>query len=357
VRKAGLILALTILIATQLAAQSTWHFVVSGDSRNCGDVVMAAIAKGARADNAEFYWHLGDFRAIYRFDQDYWQTHQTPDPRAMNIAAYLEGAWRDFIDNQLAPFAPMPVYLAIGNHELIPPKTRDELVAQFADWLDMPVIREQRLRDDPQDHTVRTWYHWLKDGIDFITLDNASPDEFDANQMRWLGALLKRDTTNGSVRAVVVGMHEALPQSISSNHSMDQSPQGEQSGQQVYQWLLKFKQNSQKPVYVLASHSHFYMDGIFNTEFWRTHGGVLPGWIIGTAGAERYPLPPNASDAKEAKTHVYGYLLATVTDSKDNPIHFEFRELQESEVPPDVVSHYSPQLVHDCWANNARSNL
>ena len=314
---------------------------------------MPAIAKRARADNAQFYWHLGDFRAIYRFDQDYWETHHPADPRATNITAYLEGAWRDFIDNQLAPFAPMPVYLAIGNHELIPPKTRDELVAQFSDWLDTPAIREQRLRDDLHDHDVHTWYHWVKDGIDFITLDNASPDEFDARQMRWLDALLKRDATNASVRAVVVGMHEALPQSISSNHSMDQSPQGEQSGQQVYQWLLKFKQDSQKPVYVLASHSHYYMDGIFNTEFWRTHGGVLPGWIIGTAGAERYALPPNAADAKQAKTHVYGYLLATVTSSTDNPISFDFRELQESDVPADVVSRYSSELVHDCWANNA----
>ena len=313
---------------------------------------MPAIAKGARADNAEFYWHLGDFRAIYRFDQDYWQTHQTADPRAMNVAAYLDGAWRDFIDNQLAPFSPMQVYLAVGNHELIPPKTRDQLVAQFAAWLDTPVIREQRLRDDPRDYAVRTWYHWIKDGIDFVTLDNASPDEFDANQMHWLDALLKRDATNGSVRAIVVGMHEALPQSISSNHSMDQSPQGEQSGQQVYQWLLKFKQGSQKPVYVLASHSHFYMDGIFNTEFWRTHGGVLPGWIVGTAGAERYALPPNAGDANQAKTKVYGYLLATVSDSKDKPIHFEFRELQESDVPAGVVSRYSSELVHDCWVNN-----
>src|ERR1700751_4628912 len=284
--------------AVPLFAQTAWHFAVSGDSRNCGDIVMPAIAKAAQRDNAEFYWHLGDFRAIYRFDQDYWQTHQTSDPRGMNIAAYLDGAWRDFIDNQLAPFAPIPVYLAIGNHEVIPPKTRQDLIAQFADWFDAPPIREQRLRDNPQDHSVRTWYHWLKDGIDFITLDNASPDQFDPAQMSWLSKLLKRDGADASVRAIVVGMHEALPQSISASHSMDQSPQGEQSGRQAYQWLLDLKAKSHKPVYVLASHSHFYMDGIFNTDFWRTNGGVLPGWIIGTAGAERYALPANSNDAK-----------------------------------------------------------
>lgn len=313
---------------------------------------MPAIAKGVRAQDAAFYWHLGDYRAIYRFDQDYWQTHLTPDPRAMNIASYLDGAWQDFIDNQLAPFAPTPVYLAVGNHELIPPKTREQLVAKFADWFDAPAIRDQRLRDNPHDDTVRTYYHWIKDGIDFIALDNASPDEFDDAQMKWVDGLLKRDASDAAVRAVVVGMHEALPQSISSNHSMDQSPQGEQSGQQVYQWLLQFKSTSHKPVYVLASHSHFYMEGIFNTEFWRTHGGILPGWIIGTAGAERYALPPNSGDAKQAKTHVYGYMIATVSDSKEDPIHFDFRELRESDVPPDVAARYTPALVHDCWVNN-----
>jgi len=53
------------------AASKSWKFVVSGDSRNCGDVVMPAIAAGAAANGAQFYWHLGDFRAIYDFDEDF----------------------------------------------------------------------------------------------------------------------------------------------------------------------------------------------------------------------------------------------------------------------------------------------
>ena len=43
----------------------SWSFAVSGDSRNCGDVVMPAIAADALKHNAAFYWHLGDLRAIY----------------------------------------------------------------------------------------------------------------------------------------------------------------------------------------------------------------------------------------------------------------------------------------------------
>ncbi|MGA8029274.1 MAG: metallophosphoesterase [Bryobacteraceae bacterium] len=331
--------------------QPAWHFAVSGDSRNCGDVVMPAIAKGAAADNAAFYWHLGDFRAIYRFDQDYWQLHKPSDPRAMNIAAYLANAWQDFIDNQLKPFGALPVYLAFGNHELIPPMTRGQLLAAFSDWLNAPAIRDQRQKDDPQDQAVKGYYHWVKDGIDFVTLDNAA-GQFDEPQMRWIRALVSRDEDDSSVRVMVIGMHEALPESISKDHSMNQSLEGELSGKAVYGWLLELREKSAKPVYVLASHSHFYMDGTFNTEYWRTHGGVLPGWIIGTAGAERYALPPNASDAKAAKTHVYGYLLATVTSSKEDPVSFEFRQLKESDVPPDVVSRFSADFVHECWVAN-----
>lgn len=349
---AVLVLSWLPLCALAPAQQSTWNFAVSGDSRNCGDVVMPAIAKAVGSNNAAFYWHLGDYRAIYRFDQDYWQLHKPADPSAANISAYLATAWQDFIDNQLRPFGSIPVYLAFGNHELIPPKTRDQLIAQFAAWLDAPPIREQRLRDDPHDYAVKGYYHWMKDGIDFITLDNASPDQFDARQMKWLEGVLNRDRADASVRALILGMHEALPESISKDHSMNQSTQGDESGRLVYQWLLEFKRQTNKPVYVLASHSHYYMEGIFNTEYWRTHGGILPGWIIGTAGAERYALPAAAKDAKAAKTHVYGYLLAAVSESKTDPVRFEFHELSESDVPSEVVNRFTGEFVHSCWTGN-----
>ena len=98
----------------------------------------------------------------------------------MGISDYQSSAWPDFIAHQLGPFGNLPVFLAIGNHELIPPMTRAEYLAQFADWLDTPVLREQRLKDDPADHKLKTYYHWIKGGVDFITLDNASPEQLDA---------------------------------------------------------------------------------------------------------------------------------------------------------------------------------
>jgi hypothetical protein len=335
-----------------IAQTGVWRFAVSGDSRNCGDVVMPAIAQGVHADNAQFYWHLGDFRAIYRIDQDYAQTHQKiPGRAAPSMNDYLYDAWNDFIESQLLSFGDTPVFLAIGNHEMIPPKDHYQIVAAFADWLNASVIRSQRLQDDSSDHAVRSYYHWLVSGIDFVTLDNSSERQFEPSQMSWLKQLLDRDAANSSVRAVVLGMHAALPDSISADHSMNQTATGTESGRTVSDWLAQFKRQSGKPVYILASHSHFYMDGIFNTAAWRDRG-VLPGWIVGSAGAERYKLPPNANDAKEARAYIYGYLLATVDVSKKDPIHFEFRQLSEADVPSAVVAKYSRALVHDCWVNN-----
>jgi hypothetical protein len=167
-----------------------WSFAVSGDSRNCGDVVMPAIAAGATKAGTAFYWHLGDFRAIYNFDEDI--QHQ-PEyvAKPLNIAAYEDLSWKDFIANQLMPFGTLPVYLGIGNHETILPKTREEYLIQFADWLETPRLREQRLSDDPRDFQLRTYYHWIQGGVDFFNLDNATPEKFDREQITWFEKTLK----------------------------------------------------------------------------------------------------------------------------------------------------------------------
>jgi hypothetical protein len=121
--------------------------------------------------------------------------------------------------------------------------------------------------------------------------------------------------------------------------------------------LLKMQNDAHKKVYVLASHSHYFMDDIFNTPYWKTNGGVLPGWIIGTAGAERYPLPPNAHDAKAAKTNVYGYLLATVNpqDEAAGTVKFEFKQLDEDKIPSSVVERFTKPFVHQCFIGNRRT--
>src|SRR6266436_6678616 len=110
----------------QQNTRAPWNFLVSGDSRNCGDVVMPGIAETARKNEAAFYWHLGDLRAIYSFDEDI--QHQPEHiAKPLSITDYESSAWPDFIDSQIAPFGSIPFFVGIGNHETIPPlKTRED---------------------------------------------------------------------------------------------------------------------------------------------------------------------------------------------------------------------------------------
>lgn len=327
---------LLLLTLASLAAAQTpdapivaFQFAVSGDSRNCGDVVMPAIAAKVLKTGARFYWHLGDFRAIYMFDED-----MAPPPETglklstLDISTYESTAWPDFIRNQLMPFGTLPVYLAIGNHEAIPPMNRDLYIAQFADWINSDAVRAQRLADAPADHLVKTYYHWIQQGVDFITLDNATYDKFDDAQVTWLRGVLQRAAVSPQVRTVVVGMHAALPGSSAASHSMNNWAQGDKSGREVYQQLWNLQQSSGKKVYVLASHSHFLLQDVYNTPDWK--GRVLTGWIVGTAGAVRYRLPPNLPAAILARTDVYGFLLASVMT--DGSITFSFQPVTLEEL-------------------------
>lgn len=311
---------------------------------------MPAIAARALKTGVSFYWHLGDFRAIYNVDEDI--QHQPANvAKPLSIMAYQEIAWQDFIESQLKPFGNLPVYLALGNHDVLAPETREEYLIQFADWLETPGLREQRLRDDPHDFRLHSYYHWIERGVDFITLDNGSMEQFDRAQIAWFEKRVNADSSNPDVRSVIVGMHKPLPDSISLGHGMNESPTGIASGRRVYADLLKLQNDAHKRVYVLASHSHYYMEGIFNTDSWRSHGGVLRGWIVGTAGAQRYALPKESSSAREALSDVYGFLLGTV--KRDGDTQLAYQRLSEADVPSTVVDRYTQQFVHWCFAENS----
>jgi hypothetical protein len=344
---------LVVLCCCTLTAQnrsgSSWKFAVSGDSRDCGDMVMPAIAAGVHKSGAAFYWHLGDFRVIYRLDEDMSPPaelglHNQP----LDTPTYLKDAWPDFIAHQIVPFGALPVHLVIGNHETIPPMTREAWLVQFADWLETPALREQRLRDDSRDHKLHAYYHWIERGIDFISLDNATPEQFDPDQMKWLRAVLARDEASPQIRTIVIGMHEALPGSRSRMHSMSDSPLGDKSGREAYETLWHTHEAAHKRVYVLASHSHFYLDNIFETADWKDK--VLPGWIVGTAGAQRYKLPAEATPAQHGETNVYGYMVATVTAA--GAVSFEFQRLKIDDIRASNSSRYPEPLITWCYNNN-----
>ncbi len=334
------------------AQAQSWKFGVSGDSRNCGDVVMPGIAAGVKQAGAAFYWHLGDLRAIYKEDEDI--LHQ-PEHLAKPLSKleYQDMAWNDFTQSQIAAFGTIPFYLGIGNHEMIAPKNHAAFLAQFSSQLDLPNLRAQRLSDDPAALQPRTYYRWIERGVEFINLDNATNNQFDEDQIAWLEKILNFESKNSRIRTVVVGMHEALPESLSKIHSMDQSEGGIETGLRVYSDLLKVRNKQHKRVYVLASHSHYFMDGTFKTDYWRQHGGILPGWIVGTAGAVRYVLPPDAASANAALTNVYGFLAGTV--SRDGRIRFDFQRLNEADIPAAITARYTPDFVHWCFAENSEA--
>ena len=80
----------------------------------------------------------------------------------------------------------------------------------------------------------KLYYHLIDRGVDFITLDNSSPDEFDLAQTSWPTGDLQRAPDNPAVRTIVLGMHAALPDSFSAGHSMDDSAQEEFTGRKLY---------------------------------------------------------------------------------------------------------------------------
>jgi hypothetical protein len=342
-----LLAALPLCLAAQNPVKPVWKFAVSGDSRNCGDIVMPAIAAQVTASGASFYWHLGDFRAIYEIDEDMAppaDLHLTT-PR-LSMGRYLQTAWPDFIEHQLRPFGELEVFLGIGNHELIPPQTRSSYIAQFESYLNSPRLAAQRQADGDPAGPV-TYYHWVMNHTDFLSLDNAG-NSFDPEQMNWVRARLAADRKSSDITTVVAGMHEALPGSKGLSHSMCDSGAGIETGREVYNLLWDLQQSG-KRVYVLASHSHFIMDDVFRTSYWGDR--VLPGWIVGTAGAVRYRLPPGVSGGTISRTDVYGYLLATAMS--DGSIQFEFHQIGLDDLRKAKAESYPDALVTWCYNKNA----
>ncbi len=336
-------------IAAAQNTDSTWTFAVSGDSRNCGDFVMPAIAAKVNAEKDAFYWHLGDFRWMSQPDQDL--EAMQPGGAKLTRPEYLPMAWDDFLTHQMASFGSTPVFLGRGNHETVD-RSREDYIAKFRSYLTRPEIVAQRKADGDENAPVEAWYHWTENGVDFITMDNASHDEFSEAQLKWLRSVLDRDLKpNSGVHTIVAGMHEALPHSTSSNHAMDDWDMGLQTGELVYTWLFD-TEAAGKHVYFIASHSHYYSPNIFNTPYWKQYSNhVLPGWIIGTAGAHRYQLPKDAD--KASRTDIYAYMQGTV--NADGTIDFALRQISEDDMKQAKWPNAPLDAIHECHVGNSDS--
>jgi hypothetical protein len=187
----------------------------------------------------------------------------------------------------------------------------------------------------------------MNGSVDFISLDNAGENTFDDEQVAWFKERLNADESSSAIRTGIVGMYEILPGSKGLSHSMCDSPEGVKTGSAVYQRLWALQQAGKK-VYVLASHSHFVIDDVFRTGYWGER--VLPGWIVGTAGAVRYRLPPGVPVATIARTDVYGYLLGTVLS--DGSVAFAFQELSLDDLRAANEAKTPDSLVRWCFFEN-----
>ena len=340
--------------ASVVVKPDVWYFAVSGDSRDCGDLIMPKIARAVADAEAStpavFYWHLGDFRRMFGPDCDMIKrTHPDFDCKnrpeeqlgANQMNEYLDQAWDDFITRQVGPFGSLPVFLGIGNHELGAGRTPQEFRRKFQKWLTSQPIHLQRLAE-AKNHFYTTEgdtnYHFVRNGVDFIYLDNADGDSFTGAQIQWLKRILANDAADPTIHTVVAGMHAALPHSLASSHAMDASCRGVCSGQQAYELLAQAQKTAGKKVYVFASHSHLFLEGIFDTP--EHQGQVLPGWIVGTAGAEQY-----VDDIH------YGYALGAV--HPDGTVDVSFKEVTRDS-PPLATGPGSRQLTDFCFTENKR---
>ena len=154
---------------------------------------------------------------------------------------------------------------------------------------------------------------------------------------------------DSGVKSIVVGMHESLPNSTSIDHSMNDWAVGTQTGQTVYTWLYDANASG-KHVYIIASHSHFYSPNIFYTYYWFEDYGMtmLPGWIMGSAGASRYSLPNGADPA--SKTYIYGYLQGTV--HADGVIDLALHEVSEDDLIQSKWPNAPLSAIKECVDNN-----
>jgi hypothetical protein len=291
-------------------------------------------------------------RAIYRPDCDMGMmkdpSFKCPPDRFSQTETpaqkeYLAAAWPDYIKSQIQPFKNIgvPFYLGIGNHELIPPKTRDLFRGQFKEWLTQPILQKQREADRARGIASQdgdTYFHFIFKGVDIIYLDNAriydnDDPGFTQEQLNWLGAVLKKDEADPKVKTIIVGMHAALPESVARDHAMDRNCASFCNGKRAYA-RLALTQSKGKKVYVMASHSHYFEEYVYDTP--EHHGHGLPGWIIGTAGAEQY--------RPEIR---YGYLLVEVTP--EGAIHSSFQRVYSDSAPKGPEG-----LTRFCFEQNRR---
>jgi acid phosphatase type 7 len=220
----------------------TLDFLVYGDTRG-GEQIERDLTLSALAGAPAVALHTGDLVA-------------TGDD---------EDGWRRFFEVEQALLAEVPLYLAIGNHELY----RDPDATRVRRFLPLPIDAD------------RTYYSFRVGPARFVALDSNRPDEA---QTSWLASTLSEAAREPGRPHVFVFMHH--PPFSTGGHcgsAMEQAA-----------WVALFEQH--RPTAVFAGHDHAYE---------RLERNGVRYFVTGGGGAPVYPEREQCPAHDRAARRVY----------------------------------------------------
>lgn len=335
------------------AGDAPWVFTAAGASADCGSAVMPAIAAASRAQHAAFHWHLGGFRHGSKVDKDalFLRVMQTPGgvPGILDYAGVAQG---DVREHQIKLFAGERIYTTFGAPEEERPLTKYQFQITLREQFEYPELVAQRAADGDRlanGHGLSPpYYHWRERNVEFISIDTSSERWPEPAQQRWIERVVTRAIVDERIRTVVVATHEPLPHSRALE--VDCPPRAVVERREgLYQTFARVAAAG-KRIYLLSASQHYFLNDLYATPYWQSaeHGAVvLPGVMVGTAGAERMLAPGSPPDAAPGD---YGYLRAEV--AADGEIRFAFVPLTRAELENAPGSDFEPGLGKACSEGN-----
>jgi 3',5'-cyclic AMP phosphodiesterase CpdA len=225
---------------------SVVRYVVGGDSRDDASHVLPWAFREAKARGASGFFFLGDMELTPQLDAHF--------------------------ANELPLLDPIPLYPALGNHEVrvfgFMPLGKAEAERAFRRrFLGTSRTPVTNSITDKVVYSVD-----LPGGLHFIALDNVSQNGFGPAQLAWLGLDLEQASQNASVRHIVIGMHKPLAHNGVATHGMDSDgAQAIADSDAALALFMKFK-----VTLILASHVH---------EFAHFSQAGIDSYITGGLGA------------------------------------------------------------------------
>jgi hypothetical protein len=265
-----------VTTAPEPGARRPLTFLVYGDNRNGSDVERQLVA-AARREGAELALHTGDMVADGENEDD----------------------WRAFFANEKELLAELPVFTALGNHEL----HGDPTATHFRRYFILPERGRERL-----------YYTFRWGPARFIALDGNGRFE---EQAAWLADVLQRAEASGE-RDVFVFLHQ--PPLSTGRHCG--------AGTRQKEWVRLFERYKVRAVF--AGHDHAYA---------RMERNGVRYFVSGGGGAPQYDERMDCNAADLAARRVYStehhYLVAQL---RGDELVISVKRLDPAQPPIEVVT-------------------